>query len=161
MHGAYKCPLKGKNGYGNDRLMQMKTHANGFQRATMGTLAHLLAIYLYHVNGFQRAAMGTLAHLLAIYLYHVNGFRMATMRTTAAWHAQRKEDGNRMRTGGCATLTGRLSLPCPSPYYIYRLRNRDCPALRCRGKGQARSGQCLDSWPRRKRKSNGRDRRLG
>ena len=139
MHGAYKCPLKGKNGYGNDRLMQMKTHANGFQRATMGTLAHLLAIYLYHVNGF----------------------RIATMRTTAAWHAQRKEDGYRMRAGGCALLTYQFSQPWPSPYYIYRQRNRDCPTLRCHDKGRAQSGQCLDSWQRRKRKSNGRDRRLG
>ena len=84
MHGAYKCPLKGKNGYGNERLMEMQTHVKGFQRATMGTLVHLLVIYLYHANGFQRATMGTLAHLLAIYLYHVNGFRIATMRTTAA-----------------------------------------------------------------------------
>ena len=145
MHGAYKCPLKGKNGHGNDRLMQMQTHANGFQRATMGTLVHLFVIYLYHANGFQRAAIGTLAHLLAIYLYHVNGCRMVTMRTTTTWRARRQGEGNRMCAGGCATLTGRLSLPCPSPYYIYRLRNRDCPAPRCRGKGQARSGQCLDS----------------
>ena len=76
---------------------------------------------------------------------HVNGFRMATMRTTATWRARRQGEGNRMCAGGCATLTGRLSLPCPLPYYIYRLRNRDCPAPRCRGKGQARSGQCLDS----------------
>lgn len=83
MPGAYKCPLKEKNGHGNDRLMQMKTHVNGFQRATMGTLVHLLVIYLYHANSFQRAAMDTLAHLFVIYLYHVNGSRMATMRTTA------------------------------------------------------------------------------
>ena len=158
---AYKCPLKEKNGHGNDRLMQMQTHANGFQRATMGTLVHLFVIYLYHTNGFQRAAMDTLAHLLAIYLYHVNGFRIATMRTTATWRARREGEGNRMCAGGYAPLTGRLSLPCPLPYYIYRLRNRDYPAPRCRGKGQARSGQCLDSWPRRKRKSNGRDRRRG
>ena len=167
----------------------MKTHVNGFQRATMGTLAHLFVIYLYHVNGFQRATMGTLVHLFVIYLYHVNGcrmatmgtlvhlfviylyhangsriatmlttvhlfviylyhvngFRMATMRTTATWRAQRQGEGNRMCAGGCATLTGRLSLPCPLPYYIYRLQNRDYPALRCHGKGQERSGQCLDS----------------
>ena len=84
MFGAYKCPLKEKNGHGNDRLMQMQTHANGFQRATMGTLVHLFVIYLYHTNGFQRATMGTLAHLFVIYLYHVNGSRIATMRTTAA-----------------------------------------------------------------------------
>jgi len=137
MFGAYKCPLKEKNGHGNDRLMQKQAH----------------------VNGFQRAAMGTLVHLLAIYLYHANGSRIATMHTTATCRARRERKENRMCAGGCATLTGRLSLPCPSPYYIYRLRNRDCPALRCRGKGRARSGQCLDSWPRRKRKSNGRDRR--
>ena len=161
MQGAYKCPLKEKNGHGNDRLMEMQTHVNGFQRATMGTLVHLLVIYLYHANGCQRAAIGTLAHLLAIYLYHVNGCRMATMRTTATWRARREGEGNWMRAGGCAPLTYQFSLPCPLPYYIYRLRNRDCPAPRCRGKGQARSGQCLDSWPRRKRKSNGRDRRLG
>lgn len=142
---AYKCPLKEKNGHGNDRLMQMQTHANGFQRATMGTLVHLFVIYLYHANGFQRATMGTLAHLFVIYLYHVNGFRIATMRTTATWRARREGKESRMCAGGCATLTGRLSLPCPSPYYIYRLRNRDYPAPRCRGKGQARSGQCLDS----------------
>ena len=157
---AYKCPLKEKNGHGNDRLMQMQTHANGFQRATMGTLVHLFVIYLYHANGSRIATMLTTVHLFVIYLYHVNGFRMATMRTTATWRARRQGEGDRMCAGGCATLTGRLSLPCPLPYYIYRLRNRDYPAPRCRGKGQARSGQCLDSWPRRKRKSNGRDRRL-
>ena len=43
---AYKCPLKEKNGHGNDRLMQMQTHANGFQRATMGTLVHLFVIFV-------------------------------------------------------------------------------------------------------------------
>lgn len=123
MHGAYKCPLKEKDGYGNDRLMEMQTH----------------------VNSFQRAAMGTLVHLFVIYLYHVNSCRMAIMRTPATCRARRGGKGNRMYAGGCATLTGRISLPCPLPYYIYRLRNRDCPALRCRGKGQARSGQCLDS----------------
>ena len=96
MFGAYKCPLKEKNGHGNDRLMQKQAH----------------------VNGFQRAAMGTLVHLLAIYLYHVNGCRMVTMRTTTTWRARREGEGNRMCAGGCAPLTGRLSLPCPSPYYI-------------------------------------------
>ena len=79
-----KCPLKEKNGHGNDRLMQMQTHANGFQRATMGTLVHLFVIYLYHANGSRIATMLTTVHLFVIYLYHVNGFRMATMRTTAA-----------------------------------------------------------------------------
>ena len=139
MQGAYKCPLKEKNGHGDDKLMEMETHVNGFQIATMGTLAHPFAIYLYHVNDF----------------------RIATMHTTAAWHAQRKEDGNRMRTGCCAPLTYQFSQPWPSPYYIYRQRNRDCPTLRCRDKGRAQSALCLDSWPRQRRKSNGRDRRLG
>ena len=120
---AYKCPLKEKYGHGNDGLMEMQTHVNGFQIATMGTLVHPFAIYPYHVNGF----------------------RIATMRTTAAWRARRQGEGTRMCVGGCATLTGRLSLPCPLPYYIYRPRNRDYPAPQCRGKGQARSGQCLDS----------------
>ena len=62
--------------------MQMKTHANGFQRATMGTLVHLFAIYLYHVNGC----------------------RIAIMHTTATCRARRERKENRM----CAEVVRRL-----------------------------------------------------
>ena len=58
------------------RKMPFKRKEWAWQRWVNGDAAH--------VNGFQRATMGTLVHLLVIYLYHANGCRMATTRTTAA-----------------------------------------------------------------------------